>query len=341
MPALSVVIPTFNNVKVLATCLEAWQTVARGQPVEILVIEDGCTDSTPDYLRALAATPWGQRHLSWHHQDDLHELRCTNHGFREAKAPLLLAWQDDMFLRSPWLVPELLTTFATYADLGLLCLSRGLNCTGVTDPIAGWDDLIDWRRLQSTIGPPPMNWFRLQEVDLVIRPWVGAARVPRCRRTARRSVRPDRMGRSRSQLSDPAGRVEGGHSRIRACRCLPASRQHVRWACSPTHTNNACCGTAVSFTNDGMRRFAANRIDPGGHGGGGRPPRAGGGRPVARHGRWRRRLADPEGAHDARSDSARPSADASAARVPPCASSGRFTQAGCARRTAVAVCPGM
>ena len=142
MPALSIVIPTFNNVKVLATCLDAWQTVARDQPVEILVIEDGCTDTTPDYLRALGATPWGQSHLQWHHQDDLHELRCTNHGLREAKAPLLLAWQDDMFLQSPWLVPELLTTFATYQDLGLLCLSRGLNCTGVTDPIAGWDDLI-------------------------------------------------------------------------------------------------------------------------------------------------------------------------------------------------------
>ena len=75
-----------------------------------------------------------------------------------------------MFLRSPWLVPELLTMFATYADLGLLVSVEGSNCTGVTDPIAGWDDLNDWRRLQSTIGPPPMNWFRLQEVDLVIRP---------------------------------------------------------------------------------------------------------------------------------------------------------------------------
>ena len=148
------------------------EDIARDQPVELLVIEDGCTDSTPEYLRTLAASAWGQRHLRWHHQDDLHELRCTNYGFRKAKAPLLLAWQDDMFLRSPWLMPELLTTFARYADLGLLCLSRGLNCTGVTEPIVGWDDLIDWRRLQSTIGRPPMNWFRLQEVDLVIRPWV-------------------------------------------------------------------------------------------------------------------------------------------------------------------------
>ena len=171
-PALSVVIPTFNNVEVLTACLEAWRTFADDQPVEIVVIEDGCTDATPDHLRTLAASDWGQRHLRWHHQDDLHELRCTNYGFRQAKAPLLLAWQDDMFLRNAWLVPELVTTFATYADLGLLSLSRGLNCTAVDEPIVRWEDLVDWGRLQSTIGRQPLNWFRLQEVDSVIRPWV-------------------------------------------------------------------------------------------------------------------------------------------------------------------------
>ncbi|HWJ57751.1 MAG TPA: hypothetical protein VNR90_16030, partial [Vicinamibacterales bacterium] len=38
--------------------------------------------------------------------------------------------------------------------------------------IARWEDLIDARRLQSTIGPRPLNWVRLQEVDIVIRPWM-------------------------------------------------------------------------------------------------------------------------------------------------------------------------
>jgi GT2 family glycosyltransferase len=170
--SLSVVIPTFNNVDVLADCLDGWRTFAGDQPVEIVVIEDGCRDSTPELLQSIAATPWGRRHLQWHHQDDLHELRCTNYGFQRARAPLLLAWQDDMLLRSRWLVPELVRTFAAYPDIGLLSLSRGLNCTAIDEPIVQWEDLIDWRRLQSTIGPAPMNWLRLQEVDLVIRPWV-------------------------------------------------------------------------------------------------------------------------------------------------------------------------
>lgn len=170
-PAFSVVIPTFNNEAVLRQCLDGWQRFG-GEDLELVVVEDGCHDGTAAFLAQLGATPWGARHLRWIHQDDAHELRCTNAGMSVARGSLLVAWQDDMFLRAAWLVPELCATFAAYAELGLLSLSRGLNCTPVDEPIARWDDLVDWRRLQSTIGRAPGNWFRLQEVDIVIRPWV-------------------------------------------------------------------------------------------------------------------------------------------------------------------------
>jgi GT2 family glycosyltransferase len=171
-PELTVVIPTFNNVRVLTECLESWRTVAAGEPVELIVIEDGCRDETPDYLERVAQSEWGQRHLRWFHEANLHELRCTNRGLREARAGLLMAWQDDMFIRRRWLVRELVANFAKYKELGLLCLSRGLNCLPFDGPIDAWEDLTDGRRLQSTIGCAPLNWFRLEEVDAVIRPWV-------------------------------------------------------------------------------------------------------------------------------------------------------------------------
>jgi glycosyltransferase involved in cell wall biosynthesis len=171
VPALSVVVPTFNNEVVLRQCLEAWERFG-GDAVELIVVEDGCRDGTAALLERVAATPWGSTHLRWIHQDDAHELRCTNAGIAEARAPLVAAWQDDMFLRAAWLVPELLRTFDAYPELGLLSLSRGLTCTPLDEPITKWADLTDWRRLQSTIGPRPGNWFRLQEVDAVIRPWV-------------------------------------------------------------------------------------------------------------------------------------------------------------------------
>ncbi len=171
VPALSVVIPTFNNQAVLGQCLDAWERFG-GDDVELVVVEDGCRDGTAELLARRAATPWGLHHLRWIHQDDAHELRCTNAGMAIARGTLVAAWQDDMFLRAAWLVPELCAAFERYADLGLLSLSRGLNCIPVREPIATWADLVDWRRLQSTIGAGPGNWFRLQEVDIVIRPWV-------------------------------------------------------------------------------------------------------------------------------------------------------------------------
>jgi len=170
-PRLSVVIPTFNNVAVLTTCLESWQRYASNEPIEIIVVEDGCRDDTPQYLEHVAASPWGRRQLRWVHESNVHELRATNRGFQEARAPIVMTWQDDMFVRVPWFTRELLVTFNAYPELGLLSLSRGLNCLPCPDPIQSWEDLIDWRRLQSTIGTGIFNWCRLQEVDIVIRPW--------------------------------------------------------------------------------------------------------------------------------------------------------------------------
>lgn len=170
-PQLSIVIPTFNNVDVLTQCVTSWQACAGDAAIELVVIEDGCRDRTPEYLESVTRTPWGGRHLRWFHEDDLHELRCTNRGLEAARAPLAMAWQDDMFVRAPWLAHEIIDTFAAYPDLGLLSLSRGLMLAPCDDPIVRWEDLADWRRLQSTIGRSPLNWCRLQEVDIVIRPW--------------------------------------------------------------------------------------------------------------------------------------------------------------------------
>jgi glycosyltransferase involved in cell wall biosynthesis len=171
-PALSVIVPTFNNVTVLRQCLESWQRHANRLPVEVIVIEDGCGDETAAYLEQAAASAWGRAHLRWCHEDNAHELRSTNRGFAEARAPLLMPWQDDMFIAKGWLLTELVETFTAYPEIGMVSLSRGLNMFPVDEPIETWEQLVDWRRLQSTIGNGPANWFRLQEVDAVIRPWV-------------------------------------------------------------------------------------------------------------------------------------------------------------------------
>jgi GT2 family glycosyltransferase len=169
---LSVVIPTFNNERILHRTLENWRVHASDADVEVIVIEDGCHDGTRTLLERASTWNWRRARFRWIHLDDAHELRCTNAGFSLASGNLLAAWQDDMFLKVQWLVPELIRFFNRHSTVGVLGLSRGLNMFPVDEPIERWEDLLDWRRLQSTIGPFPWNWVRAQEVDSIIRPWV-------------------------------------------------------------------------------------------------------------------------------------------------------------------------
>jgi glycosyltransferase involved in cell wall biosynthesis len=169
---LSVIIPTFNNLAVLRRCLESWEHYANNQPVELIVVEDGCKDGTADYLREVERTPWGRRSVRWVHEEDVNQLRCNNRGFCEARAPLFLVWDDDMFLEVDWLVPELIETFTSYPDLGLLSLIRGLRVFPLKRTLASWDDLHRPDHMVPSIGDGPLNWLRLSEVDIVIRPWV-------------------------------------------------------------------------------------------------------------------------------------------------------------------------
>ena len=170
-PQLSVIVATHDNLGMLRDCLDGWRRHADGLPVEIVVVEDGCTDGTREYLAEIESTDWGRRHLRWVHEDDVHELMCTNRGFAEARGALVMSWHDDMFLKAGWFVPELLATFRARPDIGLMSLSRGLIFTSPEVPET-WHDTIDWRRVRSTIGPAPLNWVRIAEVDGVMRPWI-------------------------------------------------------------------------------------------------------------------------------------------------------------------------
>lgn len=169
---ISIVIPTHNNADVLEECLSCWRGRSGSVEFEVIVVEDGCSDRTPELLGQVAATTWGRAHLRWVHEPDVHELRSTNRGVAEARGELLLVWQDDMFVERAWFLPELARTFEAIPEIGLLSLSRGLLCNPLDEPIDRPEDLVDWRRLESTIGPSPLNWMLLQEVDAVIRPWM-------------------------------------------------------------------------------------------------------------------------------------------------------------------------
>ena len=170
--ALSVIVPTHNNEAILRRCLAGWQRFGPRGRFELLVVEDGCSDGTAKFLDEVSSTPFWLGHLRTIHLDDVHELRCTNAGMRSATGALVMAWQDDMLLEADWLVPEVIQIFDRHRDIGMLSLSRGLDHFPSRAPLDTWEALNDWSRLRSTIGPFGLNWFRVQEVDAVIRPWI-------------------------------------------------------------------------------------------------------------------------------------------------------------------------
>jgi O-antigen biosynthesis protein len=171
---LSVIIPTWNNQPVLQRALESWGKFAANKPIEIIVIADGCRDNTVEYLRSLESDLWAQRHVRWRqNEQNMNQLFSNNQGFKDARGDLMLVWDDDMFLEVDWLVDELIETFDCYSDLGLLSLIRGLNLFPQQRPLKEWKDLHEEDLMVSTRGfGTILSYFRLSEVDIVVRPWV-------------------------------------------------------------------------------------------------------------------------------------------------------------------------
>ena len=85
-PILTAVVATYNNRLILEECLASWEWYASGLPfvVVMLVVADGCRDDTEAFLVARSDTAWGRRNLRWVREDNVHELGCSDHGFRES-----------------------------------------------------------------------------------------------------------------------------------------------------------------------------------------------------------------------------------------------------------------
>ena len=127
--------PTFNNDAVLRAVLDGWQRFG-GDDIELIVVEDGCRDGTPaTSTRAATRRPGAASTCGGSTRTTRTSCGARTRLSRSRAAQLLMAWQDDMFLRCRWLVPELCATFARLSGIGLISLSRGLNCLPLDEPI--------------------------------------------------------------------------------------------------------------------------------------------------------------------------------------------------------------
>jgi GT2 family glycosyltransferase len=103
MESYAVIIPTYNLLRMLQQCLESLaETTKAHPPREILVVDDGSTDGTSDWLHRLGSPV---RVLI--HKKPLGFAYSANEGAAAAQSPVLLFLNNDTFLLPGWLEPIL------------------------------------------------------------------------------------------------------------------------------------------------------------------------------------------------------------------------------------------
>jgi glycosyltransferase involved in cell wall biosynthesis len=95
-PAVSVVVPTRNRAAYLEVTLDSLSRQRSETPYELLVVDDGATDATPD-----VAERFGVRLVRHPERRTLNAARNT--GLHEARADLIAFVDDDVLVPPGWL----------------------------------------------------------------------------------------------------------------------------------------------------------------------------------------------------------------------------------------------
>ena len=113
-PQLSVVIPTYNRLHLLKRTLASLLTQdIAPESFEVLVVSDGSTDDTHDYLNTFC-----QEHpfFKWTMQQNQGPSSARNFGLSQVKSPLI-AFTDDDCLADPGWIQSILDMFNTQPDI--------------------------------------------------------------------------------------------------------------------------------------------------------------------------------------------------------------------------------
>src|SRR5918995_1064612 len=96
LPAVTVVVPTRGRAAYLEVALDSLRRQRTRTPHELLVVDDGSTDATPQ-----VAARFGARLIRHGERRSLNAAR--NSGLREAGAALVAFVDDDVFVPPGWL----------------------------------------------------------------------------------------------------------------------------------------------------------------------------------------------------------------------------------------------
>ena len=113
VPAVSIVVPVFNNYRFTFNCLAALQRQCSARPFEVIVVDDCSTDETPERLPAF------ENLRVVRNQENLGFVRSCNAGAAKARGDFLVFLNNDTQVQPGWL-DALIETFAIRPDAGLV-----------------------------------------------------------------------------------------------------------------------------------------------------------------------------------------------------------------------------
>jgi len=150
-PELSVIIPTYNRKEILLKTLAAYQAQsARAEILEVLVLDDGSTDGTPEAMSEFSSgAKIPIRYFGLMHRGP---AAVRNHGIRTAGGRLLLFGDDDI-VPAPDLVAEHLAWHKKYPEptvgvLGLVEWALEVESTPFMEWLAKDGPLFGYRNLK-------------------------------------------------------------------------------------------------------------------------------------------------------------------------------------------------
>ncbi len=125
-PSVSVILPVYNVEKYLEQCLDsiAAQTF---KDYELICVNDGSTDSSPDILNAYAAKDGRIRIIN---QDNQTVGAARNNGFKAARGKYVIYLDSDDFFEPELLEKTYAKAVETNADIVLCALRSYDNLTG-------------------------------------------------------------------------------------------------------------------------------------------------------------------------------------------------------------------
>ncbi|WP_301074421.1 glycosyltransferase family 2 protein, partial [uncultured Desulfovibrio sp.] len=108
---VSVIIPAWNLQELTAACLRSLAAHSADADLDVLVVDNGSTDTTPEVLPPLGRRLFGPRFQQLRLPDNLGFARACNAGAAAARGDLLFFLNNDTLCTPGWL-PPLLEAFA-------------------------------------------------------------------------------------------------------------------------------------------------------------------------------------------------------------------------------------